>query len=180
MAKKNSEFMQVLFRLQELGIQNQLQLSQVLGISPGGVSDAKKRGNFPKGWAVKLSVHYGRSVDWILGINFIEADPLSTETSVNEIMRLQKKLIESRDAELVAKEEIIQLQRKFGESDKALLGSQTDVLELKNQINYLEGTVSLLREEVEAVKLASAKKKEQGHLYQQEGDAEKGPVQQVA
>lgn len=55
-----------------------------------------------------------------------------------------------------------------------------DMVELKVQINYLEGTVSLLRKEVDMVKLASAKKKQEDYSHQQEKTAKKKQVQQVA
>jgi len=141
MSQEISEFSQVLFRLQELGIKNQFQLSQILNISPGGVSDAKKRGKFPKGWAFKLSAFYGKSVDWIFGKQ--EASSVQIELSL-------------------------------------IKGLMMDIVELKVQINYLEGTVSSLRKEIDMDRLASAKKKQQDYPVQPKETTKKKPIRQVA
>ena len=73
----------------------------------------------------------------------------------------------------------------FGEQDAALpqleislvKSLMEDILELKNQLNYMEGTIRLLRGEVDALKahkdipLPKTKKKEQHYSNQQEKES---------
>lgn len=49
-----------------LGIKNQRHLSDVLGISPARITDAKNRGVFPSEWTVKLSTGYNLNPAWLL------------------------------------------------------------------------------------------------------------------
>lgn len=90
MGNKNSEFDKVFFRLRELGINTQRELAKKLGITPGGVNSAKRRGVFPKNWAVKLSKLLGESIDWILGM---ERHKEENNKDKDEVIRLQKKVI---------------------------------------------------------------------------------------
>lgn len=66
MDNENKDFLTVFARLNQLGIKTQAQLSEKLGITQSAVADAKKRGFFPQGWAIKLSRTYTRPVEWIL------------------------------------------------------------------------------------------------------------------
>ncbi len=50
----------------ETEIQNQEQLATFLGIKQASVSGAKKRGQFPRGWAEKVAKHYNLSYEWIM------------------------------------------------------------------------------------------------------------------
>lgn len=50
----------------ETEIQNQEQLATFLGIKQASVSGAKKRGQFPRGWAEKVAKHFNLSYEWIM------------------------------------------------------------------------------------------------------------------
>ena len=50
----------------ETDIQNQEQLATFLGIKQASVSGAKKRGQFPRGWAEKVAKHYNLRYEWIM------------------------------------------------------------------------------------------------------------------
>ena len=50
----------------ETEIQNQEQLATFLGIKQASVSGAKKRGQFPRGWAEKVAKRYNLSYEWIM------------------------------------------------------------------------------------------------------------------
>ena len=63
---KTKEFEEVFGRLRELGIKTQQNLAEVLKITQSAVSDAKKRGSFPKNWASIISKTYNCSLDWLL------------------------------------------------------------------------------------------------------------------
>jgi len=114
MNSKTNYFDDVFFRLLGLGIRNQRELADILTLSQGTISDAKKRGVFPKKWVSILSQLYDKSPEWILGIE-----------EESSLVQMEVSLVKS----LV-----------------------TDIAELKNQLSYMEGTISLLREEVDIMK----------------------------
>jgi len=62
-------FVEVMGRLSKVGIGNQSDLARKLGVSPAGVSDAKKRGPFPLAWALMLARVLDVSLDYILGLS---------------------------------------------------------------------------------------------------------------
>lgn len=47
-------------------LNNFTQLSEIIGITQGGVSRAKKRNNFPANWAYSLAKRYGLLTEWIM------------------------------------------------------------------------------------------------------------------
>lgn len=60
-------FEEILMRVYlALGIKNQKQLAEVLGITPPGITDAKNRGAFPSDWVVKISMKGGVNPAWLL------------------------------------------------------------------------------------------------------------------
>ncbi len=144
MAKGISNFLEVLFRLQELGIKNQSQLSRVLGISPGGVSDAKKRGNFPKGWAVKLAQKYSKSVDWVLCMEQSRQEISQENTYRDENMRLMRTIIKQNEdmaeQKRVYNEALQAANEKITSLQSQLLSKEADTTKKKGQdyFNQLE------------------------------------------
>ena len=50
----------------ETDLQTQDQLARFLGIRQSSVSGAKKRGQFPRAWAEKVSRHYHLRYEWIM------------------------------------------------------------------------------------------------------------------
>jgi hypothetical protein len=62
------------------GLRNQTELAHQLDIRPASISDAKKRGNFPADWTIKLSLIYRINSIWILtgeGPMMIEGAPVT-------------------------------------------------------------------------------------------------------
>ncbi|MDO5675677.1 MAG: helix-turn-helix domain-containing protein [bacterium] len=47
-------------------LNNFTQLSEIIGITQGGVSRAKKRNDFPANWAYSLAKRYGLLTEWIM------------------------------------------------------------------------------------------------------------------
>ena len=66
MPTKNKDFDEVFSRLKGIGIKTQQQIADIVGITQSAVADAKKRGSFPKAWAVDIGKACTRSIDWIL------------------------------------------------------------------------------------------------------------------
>jgi len=100
MPNLTNEFDGVFFRLRELNIKNQRQLAIALGITAAPITAAKQRGHFPKGWAVTLAKKYGKSVDWILGMEhppMIHSENQTFENQKDEIIKLQRMVINNYD-----------------------------------------------------------------------------------
>ena len=64
----------------ETEIQNQEQLATFLGIKQASVSGAKKRGQFPRGWAEKVAKHYNLRYEWVME----GTDPKQIMSSVDQ------------------------------------------------------------------------------------------------
>lgn len=92
MRNKNNLFDEVFLRLMGLRISTQTELAQIVGATQSSVSDAKRRGSFPKKWVVTLSNLYDKTPEWILGT---ETTPFSIlqEENKDEIIRLMKLII---------------------------------------------------------------------------------------
>ena len=63
---KTNNYLEIFERLKPLGITTQQQLAKALGITQSAVADAKRRGSFPKGWAVDISQAYNISLNALL------------------------------------------------------------------------------------------------------------------
>ena len=94
-------------------IKTQQGLANKLNMTQGSVSDAKKRGEFPTGWAFKIAQIYGLSTDWLLTGKMLSGegneDSLKDET---EIEILKDKLIEALTENSSLKDRIIELEKK--------------------------------------------------------------------
>lgn len=125
MGNNYNDFEAAFSRLRVFNIHKQVELAKVLGLGPASISDAKKRGQFPKKWVVILCELYNVTPQWLLGT---EVSPPPAQISQETL--LIKSLI-------------------------------ADISELKQQLVYVEGTVSLLRGEIETMKerLPSREKK---------------------
>ena len=82
-------------------MKTQTELAIFLKITPGPVTDAKRRDVFPIEWALKISQHYNVSIDWILtGKEFFNR-PLQKNKSGQEVNEEALKI--SRKASILQK-----------------------------------------------------------------------------
>lgn len=89
MLNKKNVFNETFNRLLGLGIQNQKQLAEILGISTSSINGAKQRGVFPKKWVSILCECYEKSPNWIMGTE-TPPDQISGTRDKNEIIQLLK------------------------------------------------------------------------------------------
>ena len=116
---KTDKFSEAFKRLEPLGIKTQQQLAKALGITQSAVADAKRRGSFPKGWAVDLSQAYGVSVDDILVGGGKEIISSNVGKTVNEEEQMYRLKFEE------AQVKIIELQDEIARLQKNIIESQT-------------------------------------------------------
>ncbi len=64
--EKTRDFEKVFRELFKFGIYRQIHLAEALGVKPSTVSDAKKRGTFPRKWAEILSKKYNTKFEDII------------------------------------------------------------------------------------------------------------------
>lgn len=102
METKIKDFVDVFKRLQSLGIATQQDLAGTLKITQSAVSDAKKRGRFPRRWAEKLSQKFSISLDFLLSGEYKRDAKFLPPTSLAD---LYERLIiaEKLNAELAEK-----------------------------------------------------------------------------
>lgn len=140
MQQGSKDFTEVFSRLGEIGIGTQKKLAQVLEISPPAISDAKQRGTFPKGWAVKLSAIYGRSVEWILTGRSIKPAQEEEETRPSSALEKTACDIEKK----LGFEYCLAIQNMAGNvniKDKYILMLEENI-ELRKRIELLEARLS--------------------------------------
>ncbi len=93
------DFMEVFSRLENLGITTQQDLGESLGITQSAVSDAKKRGRFPRRWAEKLSKKFNISLDFLLSGEYKEKIQTPEPSSMSELYE-RLLIAERKNAEL--------------------------------------------------------------------------------
>lgn len=97
MESKIKDFVEVFNRLESLGITTQQDLGKSLGITQSAVSDAKKRGRFPRRWAEKLGKKFNKSLDFLL--SGIHKEPVREPSSMAELYE-RLLIAERKNAEL--------------------------------------------------------------------------------
>ena len=85
MVNEIKDFNIVFKRLETLGCTTQKELGRSLNISQSAVSDAKKRGKFPRGWAEKLSKKFNISLDFLLAGEYKQKPKIPEPSSVTEL-----------------------------------------------------------------------------------------------
>jgi len=85
MVGEMKDFMEVFKRLQAMGIITQQNLGEALEITQSAVSDAKKRGTFPRRWAEKLSGKFNISLDFLLSGEYKEKNKIPEPSSMAEL-----------------------------------------------------------------------------------------------
>lgn len=71
--EKINDFEAFFRRVQNLGIKNQTELADVLKVTPGAITEGKRKGTFPGIWAVKISKKYKIDMDWVFGVEIKES-----------------------------------------------------------------------------------------------------------
>jgi len=100
-------------------MKTQKDLANCLQITQGPVSDAKRRGVFPREWAHKIAKKYGVSMDWIL----MGKGPMLNEP--NPEPKLEQ---EVREGSLELPKKFFVLQKKLQYIlEKGNLGQQKDI-----------------------------------------------------
>lgn len=88
---KKNDFEEIWDRIKKnTDIKNLTKLSEVIGITQGGVSRAKKRNNFSAEWAYLLAKRYGLLTEWIMtgeGPRRIEEAQAATEKAEAGFLR---------------------------------------------------------------------------------------------
>ena len=121
-----------------LGIKNQKQLAEILGISPPGITDAKTRGNFPSDWVVKISINHGINPSWILtGIGPMKIEGgEKKEGDTFKISEMVEATIRVLESDTVYRSALASNIRAF---DKAVL--------MEGKMQGIEDELRLMREE---------------------------------
>ena len=116
---KTNNFLEIFKRLQTVGINTQQELAKSVGITQSAVADAKRRGNFPNGWAVAIAKQHGVSLDFLL----------SGETSGATVKRktISKKVTETPqtnhrkgDRDMDLKDKLLDAYEKIIERDERI------------------------------------------------------------
>lgn len=94
-----TDFQEVFNRLESLGITTQRTLGESLGITQSAVSDAKKRGRFPRRWAEELSKKFNISLDFLLSGEYKEQIQIPDPSSMSELYE-RLLVAERKNAEL--------------------------------------------------------------------------------
>ncbi len=61
------EFTRFFYRMNRIGIKNQTQLADILGVTAQAVTDAKRRDTVPAIWCAKISQFFDLPFDWVIG-----------------------------------------------------------------------------------------------------------------
>ena len=94
-----TDFKEVFGRLESLGITTQRTLGESLGITQSAVSDAKKRGKFPRRWAEELSKKFKISLDFLLSGEYKEQVHFPEPSSLSDLYE-RLLIAEKKNAEL--------------------------------------------------------------------------------
>jgi len=94
-----TDFKEVFGRLESLGITTQRTLGESLGITQSAVSDAKKRGRFPRRWAEKLSKKFKISLDFLLSGEYKDQTQFPEPSSLSDLYE-RLLVAEKKNAEL--------------------------------------------------------------------------------
>ena len=94
-----TDFKQIFNRLESLGINTQQDLAGSLAITQSAVSDAKKRGKFPRRWAEKLSKKFDISLDFLLSGEYKDKIQFPEPSSMSELYE-RLLIAERKNAEL--------------------------------------------------------------------------------
>jgi predicted transcriptional regulator len=107
MVNEMNDFKEVFSRLEKLEITTQQDLAKSLDITQSAVSDAKKRGKFPRRWAEKLSKKFDISLDFLLSGEHKEQMQIPDPSSMSE---LYERLLIAERKNATLKERIKQLE----------------------------------------------------------------------
>lgn len=88
MKPKNNNFQLVFDRLAKLGIHTQSELAKILNKKTSTISDAKRRGTFPKGYAEKLAQLYDKDINWFWGITEDNSSEIEQEVSQADLLEI--------------------------------------------------------------------------------------------
>jgi len=99
MVSKTRDFVEIFRKLEKLGIATQQDLAGTLGITQSAISDAKKRGRFPRRWAEKLSVKFDISLDFLLSGEYKKKIKIPEPSSMIELYE-RLLIAEKKNAEL--------------------------------------------------------------------------------
>ena len=114
---KTNNFSEIFERLKPLGIVTQQQLAKALGITQSAIADAKKRGSFPKGWAVDISQAYN--------------------ISLKDLLKVGKELSKGEDKVILNAEEEIEddmYRTKFEKAQEKIISLMEEVVFLKDEL----------------------------------------------
>lgn len=114
---KTNNFSEIFNRLKPLGIVTQQQLAKALGITQSAIADAKRRGSFPKGWAVDISQTY--NID------------------LNDLLKGGKELSKGEDKVLLNAEEEVDedmYRTKFEKAQEKIISLMEEVSLLKDEL----------------------------------------------
>ena len=114
---KTNNFLEIFKRLKPLGIVTQQQLAKALGITQSAIADAKRRGSFPKGWAVDISQTY--NID------------------LNDLLKGGKELSKGEDKVILNAEEEIDedmYRTKFEKAQEKIISLMEEVSLLKDEL----------------------------------------------
>jgi hypothetical protein len=114
---KTNNFSEIFERLKPLGIVTQQQLAKALGITQSAIADAKRRGSFPKGWAVDISQAYN--------------------ISLKDLLKVGKELSKGEDKVILNAEEEIEddmYRTKFEKAQEKIISLMEEVVFLKDEL----------------------------------------------
>ena len=114
---KTNNFSEIFNRLKPLGIVTQQQLAKALGITQSAIADAKRRGSFPKGWAVDISQAY--NID------------------LNDLLKGGKELSKGEDKVILNAEEEVDedmYRTKFEKAQEKIISLMEEVSLLKDEL----------------------------------------------
>lgn len=123
MHSKNNIFDDIYTRLLGLGIQSQVELAKLLGITSTSVWTAKKNNRFPKKWISIIAKKYNVTPEWLLGTApTVVIDPEKIEL-LKKINDLYEKYSTLQDKYVAQQEKYMELWEQMSQlkSEGALL-----------------------------------------------------------
>ncbi|MDR2669158.1 MAG: helix-turn-helix domain-containing protein [Desulfovibrio sp.] len=100
MDEKLNDFSAQLARLKEAaGVKTDTALAHLLGITQGGFSGAKRRGNIPNKWFVAIATRYNVNLEWLLsgtGSSRKETDECALTARIADL-EMRNRLLETEN-----------------------------------------------------------------------------------